>query len=140
MDGIEITDFLKSQQTGVLSLADDDESYAIPVSFAYQNGDIYIRLGYGTDSQKRDFVETSDYVSFVVYDRTDDGWKSVVVRGTPETLAENSVDSTIAEVTRTLEIPFFRVFRQDTDELEFNIVRIEVDDSTGIVSGGERSG
>lgn len=135
MDGIEIADFLAGQPTGVLSLADGDDSYAIPVSFAY-DGDsqgIYFRLGYAPASQKQDFVESTDHASFVVYDHTDDGWCSVVAEGHLEELTESDVDATVHEAVDHLEIPFFEVHERPADELDFTIVRLHVSTVHGIV-------
>lgn len=137
MDAVEIAEFMTDQETGTLALADGDESYAIPVAFAYDEDgpDVYLRLGYGPDSEKRRFVEESDRVSFVVYDRTRDGWRSVVARGRPEVVSETSLGSAIAERVNELDIPYFRVFDRPASELEFNLVRIDVQEIDGLVAG-----
>lgn len=137
MDAIEIADFLADHRTGVLSLARDDEAYAIPVSYVYEPEEqaVYFRLGYGTDSTKRGFVDAVDRATFVVYDRTDDGWKSVVVRGPVEELSTDTLDSTVLEATADLDIPYFRVFDRRSGSLEFRIARLEATDLTGVVEG-----
>lgn len=137
MDGIEITEFMQDQQTGVLSMGKDDEGYGIPVSFAYDDADpaVYLRLGYGPNSQKREFVEATDRVSLAVYDHTDEGWKSVVVEGEIEHLTESTLESSVLESVRDLEIPFVRVFDRDSDQLEFRIARIDVGAINGILAG-----
>lgn len=71
---LEMTDFLVSQHTGVLSLGRENDSYAIPVSFAHDPGDqdIYLRLGYGQRSTKRQFVDAVNRASFITYASDED--------------------------------------------------------------------
>jgi len=134
MDAIEIADFLATQHTGVLSLASDDDAYAVPVSFAYDDADsaLYLRLGYAPGSQKRTFVDAVDRASFVVYDDTPDGWRSVVARGRLEELSESSLDSSIVESVRGLDIPYFQVHDRPATDLEFHVVRLDVTELTGV--------
>lgn len=137
MDSIEIAAFLDSQQIGVLSLARENDSYAIPVSFAYDENEhnVYLRLGYGSHSTKREFVDSVDRASFLVYDDTDDGWKSVLARGHIEELSDTSPDSTGVQAVRNLKIPYFEVHSESSEKLEFNIVKMTVTELTGIISG-----
>lgn len=137
LDAIEIGDFLRTQQTGVLSLARDDDSYAIPVSFAYDDGgdeapSIFFRLGYAPASQKEDYVESTDHATFVAYDHTDDGWRSVVAEGHLEELTESDLDATIREAVDDLDIPFFEVHERPADEIDFTTVRLHVSTLHGI--------
>lgn len=136
MDAIEIEAFLDSQQTGVLALAAESDAYAIPVSFVYDSDDgaVYLRLGYTPDSQKRSYVNGTESASLVVYDETDDGWKSVVVEGTLEEASETTLDSSVREAVDELRIPFFSVFDRPSSEMEFRISRIEVSSINGIVA------
>jgi nitroimidazol reductase NimA-like FMN-containing flavoprotein (pyridoxamine 5'-phosphate oxidase superfamily) len=137
MDAIDIGEFLESQDTGVLSLARDDDAYAIPVSFDYEpeRQAVYMRLGFGQDSRKRRFLDATARVAFVVYDHTDEGWKSVVVQGTVETVAESSLDSTILEALDDVRIPYYRVHAAPAEETDFHILRLNPDSMTGIVEG-----
>jgi len=134
MDALEIADFLASQQTGVLSLANGDTGYAVPVSFTYDDSGpyVYLRLGYSPDSKKRAFVEAADVVTFVVYDHTDEGWKSVVLEGRLEELSRTSLDSSIVEAVEGLQIPYFSVHRRPASDLEFSILRIAISSVSGI--------
>lgn len=141
MDAIEIADFLATQETGILSLANGDDGYGIPVSFAYDDADedgphVYFRLGYAPGSQKRRFVDASDRVSFTVYDRTDEGWKSVVARGRLEEVSARTLDAIVAEAVHGLDIPYFSVHDRPVKELHLTLTRLDVADLTGIVEGG----
>lgn len=133
MDAVAIDEFLETQSTGVLTLAKDDDGYGIPVSFAYDAGEssIYVRLGYAPESQKREYVDAADRVSFVVYDQTDDGWKSVVARGELEEVAESSLQSYVGEAMRDLDIPFFTVFDRPASDIEFKLTRLAIDELDG---------
>jgi nitroimidazol reductase NimA-like FMN-containing flavoprotein (pyridoxamine 5'-phosphate oxidase superfamily) len=137
MDAIEIAEFLEGQHTGVLSLADGDDAYSIPVSFDYDADEaaVYFRFGYGADSQKRRYLDTVDTASFVVYEQTDDGWKSVVIEGGLERVSESSLDSSLVEAVGSLDIPYFRVHHRPAGEMDFNIVRLDATKLTGIVEG-----
>ena len=137
MDGLEIAEFLTGQRTGVLSMAAGDAGYAIPVSFVYDDAEpaVYLRLGFTPGSQKRRFLDAADRVSLVVYDETDEGWKSVVVEGGFEELAATSLDAAIVESVRGLDIPYFSVHRRPAGDLEFRILRIDIGSVSGIVEG-----
>lgn len=142
LDRSGIDDFLENRSTGTLSLAKDDESYAVPISFTFspETRDFYFRLGYGPDSRKREFIEATERATFVVADETEGGWTSVIARGTLE--HRSTVDGlgvvpegedSVSQVEREREIPYYTVF--DTpDELLFTLVRLETDEVTGIVS------
>lgn len=138
MDATDIATFLAGEQTGVLSLADGDDSYAIPVSFAFQPDEqaIYFRLGFAPGSQKRKFISTTDHATFVVHARTDAGWKSVVASGRIEEIPEGGLDSSIVETVKGLHIPYFKVFERPTSNLEFEIARLKIDSLNGMVEAG----
>jgi nitroimidazol reductase NimA-like FMN-containing flavoprotein (pyridoxamine 5'-phosphate oxidase superfamily) len=103
MDAIEIASFLDEQSTGVLSLADDSDAYAVPVSF-------------------------------VVYDLTDDGWKSVVVRGRTEAVSKTTLGTSILETVEDLDIPCVRAHDHAGEQLDFSVVRIDATSVSGVVA------
>lgn len=137
MDAIEIDAFLETQDTGVLAMAEDDVSYGVPVSYAYDETgpSVYFRLGYGERSEKRRFVETTESASFVVYDDTDDGWKSVIAHGSIEECSETALEAQEIEAVQRLDIPNFTVHDEPTGELEFTIARLDVATMSGIIAG-----
>jgi hypothetical protein len=141
MDAEGIAAFLDTQETGVLSLANDGDGYAIPVSFASDvddeggEGEFYFRFGFAPGSEKRTYVDASDRVSFVVYDDTAAGWKSVVARGRLEAVSARSLDAIVAEAVRGLDIPYFAVHDSPIADLHFTLVRLDATELTGIVEG-----
>lgn len=141
MDANEVDEFLESHDTGVLAMAHGDDGYGIPVSYAYEAEEaaeprLYLRLGFTPDSEKRAYVDASDRVSLTVYDETGAGWKSVVARGRLEEVTARSLDALVAEVVKELDIPYFTVHDSPTSEFHFSLVRLDVDELTGVVEGG----
>lgn len=134
MDALAIDEFVGSQQTGVLAIGAGGGVYAIPVSFAYKDDGpaFYFRLGYGPDSQKREYVDAAEEATFVVYDQTAAGWKSVIAEGRLERVSKDALDRSIVEAVDHLQIPFFQVHRHPTSQLDFVIVRLAVEKLSGI--------
>ena len=135
MDAIEIADFLESQATGVIALSKSVSVYAFSVSSAYNDEEpaVYYRFRFGENSQKRAYLENADEVSFVVYDHTDLGWKSVLAEGQLEHVSPSKLDTSVVEAVNALRIPYFEVHRQPDAELEFSVHRLQVDTLSGIV-------
>lgn len=140
MDALEIGDFLAGQETGVLALGMSEDVYAVPVSFAYEatRPALYFRFGYGPDSQKRRFVEGHDQATFVVYDRTEAGWQSVLAEGHLEPVESSQLDSTVVEAVNQLRIPFIEMHRPPRGALEFAIHRFEIGKLSGVTEAANR--
>jgi|AntDeeMetagen285_2_1112576.scaffolds.fasta_scaffold00473_2 hypothetical protein len=145
LDQTAIESFLETQSTGTLSLAKENESYAVPVSFIYttQKDDFYFRLGYAPGSRKREYIEATERGTFAVADETDAGWKSVVARGrlehcnTVENLDRATPrDGSASDADRELEIPYYHVFEAPSDA-SFVLVRLRTDELTGVVEADD---
>lgn len=74
---------LGRHETGVLSLACDDEPYSIPVSYGYDADErrIYLRLVSTPESDKRRFLSSAPRAQLVVYEEADDTYRSVIAEG-----------------------------------------------------------
>ena len=143
----EVDAFLDKQTTGTLSLAKDDDAYAVPVAYTYEEttSNFYFRLGYGPGSDKREYADASETVTFVVANETPSGWKSVVARGELEHLStvedlnktpqKGPADPSVSQSLRNLEIPFYRVFEEPSDMM-FALARLRTDEVTGVAEGG----
>lgn len=84
MDREDIDAFLHERGVGVLSLADGDEAYGIPVSFGYDDEDdlyfVFIRLG--EQSKKETFADRTTRASLTVYEvASKHDWTSVIASG-----------------------------------------------------------
>ncbi|MFD1514677.1 pyridoxamine 5'-phosphate oxidase family protein [Halomarina rubra] len=81
MSDEEVTERLQAGTAGVLALADGGDAYALPVSYAYDDGAFYLRLSDDGHSKKMAFLEATDEACFLCYDVDDgDSW-SIVVEG-----------------------------------------------------------
>lgn len=146
LDGAAIEAFLENQSTGVLSLAKDGESYAVPVAFTFDpdGRDIYFRLGYAPGSRKREYIDATERATFVVAADTEAGWKSVLAHGelehrsTVENLDTHQPgDDSVSQAERELEIPFYNVFDAPA-EMTFTLVRLRTDELSGVVEADGR--
>lgn len=133
LDGAEIDSLLGTGGVGVISFANDDEPYSIPVSYGYDSstGSIYVRFGFADESEKRAFVDDGVTASLVVMADSVDGWQSVVARGPLHYAPEMVLDSHAAESVRKMNIPFVTIYDRRATELEFELYRLELDSITG---------
>ncbi len=129
----EIDSLLGTGGVGVISFADGDRPYSIPVSYGYDSSatGFYIRFGFAPDSEKRRFVDDAVTASLVVTDETIDGWRSVVARGPLTEITEPALDSHASESVRQVNIPFVTIYEQQPSELDFELYRLDPDELTG---------
>lgn len=92
MSESEIEHVLEEHGHGVLALAKEDTSYAVPMSFAYSSEDecIYLyALQFGNTSKKIEFLDRTETATFVVYSvESRNEWRSVIVTGTASEIEE----------------------------------------------------
>jgi hypothetical protein len=140
IDREAIDAFLESQSTGTLSFAKENDSYAIPVGFTYEpeSGRFYFRLGYGPGSRKWEYARATERATFVVAADTEEGWRSVVARGTlthintVEDLAEHSLTyESVDQTDREARIPFYDVF-ETPSELLFALACLTPEEISGV--------
>lgn len=133
MDGEAVDAFLGEGGTGVLSLAVEGESpHAVPVSYGYDATErtFYFRLAAGAESEKGELSDRS--ATFVTYEEDDeDGWRSVVARGTLERIEEAAVASEALAGLGRVDIPLFDVFDAPVSEVTFAFVRLDPAQLTG---------
>jgi nitroimidazol reductase NimA-like FMN-containing flavoprotein (pyridoxamine 5'-phosphate oxidase superfamily) len=133
LDGDEVDSMLGTGGTGVISLAaGDGPPVSRPVSYGFdaETGRFYFRLAVGPDSEKAPFVD-GGAVSFVTYEQTEEGWRSVVATGHLDPTDEDDVDAEVLEGLRRVHIPLFDVFGEDTRNVEFQFVSLDPDSLTG---------
>jgi hypothetical protein len=135
MGEAEIVEFLAAHDTGVISFARGDSPYSIPVSYGFDESGphLYVRFGYAPGSEKREFAVEGREVSFVVYDRTDGEWESVVAEGRLESVGETeqALDGDLVETIRAIDIPYVTIYDRPARELEYRLMRILPDEITG---------
>jgi hypothetical protein len=137
MESDAVDEFLGTGGTGVLALANDDDSYAFPVSYGFDATDdsFYLRLAFHPDSEKRGYIGPDSLVTLVVSAETDGGWRSVVARGHLRETGEAAIDSSVVEAIRRVDIPFFTVFDRPARELDFELFRLVPETLTGYRQG-----
>jgi len=87
MPEAEIDALLESTGVGVLSLANDDTPYGIPISFGYDGDDrlYFLLVGHSEEGKKVRYAEAATEASFLVYEvDSDAAWRSAIVSGSFE--------------------------------------------------------
>jgi nitroimidazol reductase NimA-like FMN-containing flavoprotein (pyridoxamine 5'-phosphate oxidase superfamily) len=131
MDESEIGTVLRDEDTGVLSLTDGDDTYAIPESFAFDGEDLYFQFVYSEDSQKMSFIETTELATFTVF--TDDmNPHSVIVRGEIEAVPEGEVVQASRAFTENSVVPMLNVsVSEPVEQLNFGFYRLRPVETSG---------
>jgi nitroimidazol reductase NimA-like FMN-containing flavoprotein (pyridoxamine 5'-phosphate oxidase superfamily) len=137
----ERSEFLGRGGTGIISFdtPDDDPPYSRPVSYGYdaETGNFYFRFAVGPDDAgKTDIVDEDRVISFVTYEQTDSGWRSVIATGRLEEITKSALDPSVAEVMERITIPFVDVYDSHPLTLEFRFFRLTPDDVTGKQEAG----
>jgi len=115
----EIDALLSVADHGVLGLADGDEPYTIPVSFGYDDGDVFFAfVRTDPDSEKFEFVEDGKTARLLVTDiKARFDWQSVAVTGPVE-----AVSLTDANWSRLVDAlsgnPWFSTAFEDDERVE----------------------
>ena len=137
MSDAEIDAFLREQGTGVLSLADGDEAYAVPVSFGYDEGRaLFGFYSFGAESQKRAYSEATERACLAVYDVTDrTDWTSVLAFGPMTELGIEAWDEVGEQLSENAWTPDL----SDIGERRLSVAGYEltIDEVTGF-HGGSR--
>lgn len=135
MSPSKIDEFLGRHETGVLSLAQAGEPYAIPISYGYDADDrtFYMRLVSTPESEKRQFLESSPRARLVVYEETDSQvtYQSVVAVGVLEEIdpTELTVDS--IEQYGNAKRPLFEIWGQSKQDLNIQLYTFEPETLSG---------
>lgn len=135
MDSGERDEFLGDGGVGVLSFeSEGSESgppHSIPVSYGYDATEetFYFRLAVGGDSEKPPLADRA--VTFVTYDDSEEGWKSVVAAGRLERTTDDAIAKASLAGLQRVEIPLFDVFGRSTAEVQFEFHRLDPERLTG---------
>lgn len=129
----EVDTFLGRHETGVLSLARENEPYAIPISYGYDASDrvFYLRLVSTPESEKRAFLSSSPRARLVIYEEDGDVYHSVVTIGQ---LNEISLDElTVSDIEQYGEAkrPLFEVWTDGKRDLDIELYQLDPDELTG---------
>ncbi|MDZ5811460.1 pyridoxamine 5'-phosphate oxidase family protein [Halorubrum sp. AD140] len=123
----EVNDYLQAGEHGVLGLADDDDAYAIPLSYHYDGERLLLRVSqHDHESEKGRFLRTTDTATFVCYEAsTDESW-SIHVRGPIEEWSKNVDESTLNKWFQP-----FRLFDETVENVEFSLYELQIETVLG---------
>jgi nitroimidazol reductase NimA-like FMN-containing flavoprotein (pyridoxamine 5'-phosphate oxidase superfamily) len=133
MSAEETDSFLSAHETGVLSLARTDEPYAVPVSYGYDTSgrQLFMRLVSTPESEKRRFLGSDPQARLVVYDETDDVYRSVIAIGT---LTRSDPDElTVEDIQQygSSKRPLFEIWPKQKGELDIDLYRLTPETLSG---------
>lgn len=133
MSDEEIASVLGSANHGILSLADDDTAYSVPMSYGFDPdaGVMIFQFVSHEGSRKRAFVERTDVASFTVSRAGDDDWFSVVAEGPISEVSDERNDDAYATIAATAWFPDLTVFDGDITEAEFALFELSIDSIEG---------
>ncbi|WIV68797.1 pyridoxamine 5'-phosphate oxidase family protein [Natrialbaceae archaeon AArc-T1-2] len=133
--------FFASRGHGVLSLADENTGYGIPISYGYDptTSRCVIQLVSEPESQKRSFFETSETVTLTTYDYdSNDNWQSAIATGSLVSLSDEEVATWAAAVYFNQAAQTDTPVRQEGSDREISWHAFEVDSLTGRQGTEER--
>lgn len=128
----EIDKFLTVQGHGVLSLANQGDAYAVPISFGYDGESrlyfVYLRLG--AESKKTSFSEQTNQASFLAYDvQSKFKWKSVLVSGPLEQVSEAEWETLLTTIDDNAWFP--SLFSQAEPRQDILGWKLQIEEITG---------
>ncbi|WP_227261196.1 pyridoxamine 5'-phosphate oxidase family protein [Salarchaeum japonicum] len=130
LDATAIDDVLTERGTGTLSLATDDDAYAVPQSFGYDGDALYFQLIYDEDSEKMARIEATDVASFTAYSEAPP--RSVLARGPIEAVSGDGESAATAAIAENAWLPTVNVIpERGFDELDSAYYRLRPRKLTG---------
>jgi nitroimidazol reductase NimA-like FMN-containing flavoprotein (pyridoxamine 5'-phosphate oxidase superfamily) len=123
----ETDTLLARHETGVLTLARDDEPYAIPISYGYDAGErqFYLRLVSTPESEKRRFLASEPESRLVVYEEDGDVYRSVVATGRLREIPREELTVEHIEQYGDAKRPLFEIWGQGKHDLDIALYRLD---------------
>ena len=125
--------FLGRHETGVLSMAQADDPYSIPISYGYDatNRRFFLRLVSTPESEKRRFLSSSPKVRLVVYEEAEPVYRSVVAAGRLEEVPRDELTVDHIEQYGDSRRPLFEIWGQSKRDLDIKLYVFEPDELSG---------
>lgn len=146
MTDSQLGDFLGRHETGVLSLARDDEPYAIPISYGYDVDEetFFMRLVSTPESEKRQFLASSPRARLVVYEEETSTpktiYRSVVAVGSLEEVPPEELTVEHIEQYGSAKRPLFEIWGESKQDLNIQLYKLDPDELSGRLTEIEREG
>jgi nitroimidazol reductase NimA-like FMN-containing flavoprotein (pyridoxamine 5'-phosphate oxidase superfamily) len=136
----EIDSFLGGHETGVISLAREEKSYAVPISYGYDSDHrrFYLRLISNPESEKREFLQSSPHTRLVVYEEDDPIYTSVVATGTLSEISRDELTVEHMEQYGEAKRPLFEIWGESLPALNVQLYRLDPDELSGRIAEMER--
>jgi nitroimidazol reductase NimA-like FMN-containing flavoprotein (pyridoxamine 5'-phosphate oxidase superfamily) len=138
----EIDSFLSRHETGVISLAREGQSYAIPISYGYnrEHRRFYLRLVSNPESEKREFLQSTPHARLVVYEEDEPVYTSVVAAGTLSEISRDELTVEHIEQYGEAKRPLFEIWGDSLPALNVRLYRFDPDELSGRRAEMERDG
>lgn len=141
---------LKNRPGGVLSMCDDGEPYAVPMSYGYHDGDLYFEFGTTKEGRKFDVLDRNPVASLTVYafDRSRWGdstanvlasgfaWVSVIATGEVEKVEEPS-EGAVESIMDARRPSPANPWGDSIAETDLIFYRMDIDSLSGRMAGGK---
>jgi nitroimidazol reductase NimA-like FMN-containing flavoprotein (pyridoxamine 5'-phosphate oxidase superfamily) len=124
---------LADHETGVLSLARQDDPYAIPISYGYDadRRTFYLRLVSTPDSEKRAFLSSAPAARLVVYEEAEPTYRSVVATGTLREVPRDELTVADVEQYGDAKRPLFEIWGESKPDLDVKLYKLDPDTISG---------
>ncbi|KZN25262.1 pyridoxamine 5-phosphate oxidase [Haladaptatus sp. R4] len=129
----ETDTILGDHETGVLSLARENDPYAIPISYGYdvENRRFYLRLVSTPQSEKRRFLASAPQARLVVYDENGNLYRSVVATGTLREISRDELTVEHIEQYGEAKRPLFEIWGESKQNLDIQLYQLTPDELSG---------
>jgi len=130
MTRTEVDGTLRAAGAGVPSLTDGVETYAIPESFGYDGEHVYFQLVHGSDSDKMDFIATTEIATLTAF--TEQPARSGIVRGELGSVPDEDDPVAMRAISANATIPTVDIsLETDPDALSFDLYRLRPAERSG---------
>ncbi|MFA9517399.1 pyridoxamine 5'-phosphate oxidase family protein [Halopenitus sp. H-Gu1] len=129
----ETDSILGSHETGVLSLARENEPYSIPISYGYdaEKRRFYLRLVSTPQSEKRQFLASSPSARLVVYETDEPIYWSVVAVGALREVDRDEL--TVEHVAQygDAKRPLFEIWGESRPDMDVQLYQLDPTELSG---------
>ncbi|MDZ7688524.1 MAG: pyridoxamine 5'-phosphate oxidase family protein [Halobacteriales archaeon] len=146
----ESEEVLRNRPGGILSMCDDGEPYAIPMTYGYHDGDLYFEFGTAEEGRKFEVLERNPRASLTVYafDRSRWGdstanvlssgfaWVSVIATGDVEKVDEPS-EAAVESIMEARRPSPANPWGDSIAKTELNFYRMNIEKLSGRTAGGK---
>jgi nitroimidazol reductase NimA-like FMN-containing flavoprotein (pyridoxamine 5'-phosphate oxidase superfamily) len=129
----ETDSILRRHETGVLSLARENEPYSVPISYGYdaEHRRFYLRLVSTPESKKRLFLSSSSLARFVVYEEDAPIYRSIITVGTLTEIPRDDLTSEHIEQYGQGKRPLFEIWEETRSDLDVRLYRLMPESISG---------